>query len=264
MAGEPEMAGPAEPAGGPDARDGRDGARATGVAGVAGAAADLAALDAEIVACRACPRLVAWREEVARVRVARFAGETYWGRPVPGFGDPAARILVVGLAPAAHGGNRTGRVFTGDRSGDVLYASLHRAGLARLPTSVARDDGQVLADCRVAAAVRCAPPANRPTPDERDRCLPFLEREIAALADLRVLVALGAFGWDAALRAAAALGHTVRPRPRFGHGAEAMVGPWTLIGSYHPSQQNTFTGRLTPAMLDAVLARACAVAGVPA
>jgi uracil-DNA glycosylase family 4 len=216
----------------------------------------LVALDAEIVGCRACPRLVAWREEVARVKVARFARQTYWGRPVPGFGDPDARILVLGLAPAAHGGNRTGRVFTGDRSGDVLYASLHRAGLARLPTSTARDDGQELTGCRVAAAVRCAPPANRPTPEERDRCMPFLVREMAALPDLRVIVALGAFGWDAAFRAAGALGHVARPRPRFGHAAEARVGPWALVGSYHPSQQNTFTGRLTPAMLDAVLARA--------
>jgi uracil-DNA glycosylase family 4 len=224
------------------------------------AAAELAALDAEISDCRACPRLVAWREEVARVRVARFAGDTYWGRPVPGFGDPKARILVVGLAPAAHGGNRTGRVFTGDRSGDVLYASLHRAGLARIATSTARDDGQALTDCRIAAAVRCAPPANRPTPDERDRCLPYLVREVAALERLRVIVALGAFGWDAALRAAADLGHTTRPRPRFGHGAEAPVGPWMLVGSYHPSQQNTFTGRLTPAMLDAVILRARQIA----
>ncbi len=224
-------------------------------------AAVLAALDAEIVGCRACPRLVAWREEVARVRIARFAGETYWGRPVPGFGDPAARILIVGLAPAAHGGNRTGRVFTGDRSGDVLFASLHRAGLARIPTSTGRDDGQALAGCRVAAAVRCAPPANRPTPEERDRCLPFLAREIAALRDLRVVVALGAFGWDAALRAAVALGHPARPRPRFAHAAEARLGPWALIGSYHPSQQNTFTGRLTPAMLDAVIVRARELTG---
>ncbi len=225
-----------------------------------GAAAELAVLDAEICDCRACPRLVAWREEVARVRVARFAGETYWGRPVPGFGDPEARILVLGLAPAAHGGNRTGRVFTGDRSGDVLYASLHRAGLARIATSTARDDGQALTDCRVAAAVRCAPPANKPTTDERDRCLPFLVREVAALERLRVIVALGAFGWDAALRAAAALGHPTRPRPRFGHGAEAAVGPWTLLGCYHPSQQNTFTGKLTPAMVDDVILRARTIA----
>ncbi len=224
------------------------------------AAATLAALDAEIEACRACPRLVAWREEVARVRVARFATETYWGRPVPGFGDPDARILVLGLAPAAHGGNRTGRVFTGDRSGDVLYASLHRAGLARIATSTARGDGQALTDCRIAAAVRCAPPDNKPTTDERDRCAPFLVREIDALQRLRVIVALGAFGWDAALRAAAELGWPARPRPRFGHGAEARVGPWTLVGSYHPSQQNTFTGRLTPAMLDAVILRAVALA----
>ena len=246
-------------AGGTAGNAGKAAARSAGEAAgqtAGGGAASLAALDAEIAACRACLRLVAWREEVARVRVGRFAGDTYWGRPVPGFGDPEARLLVLGLAPAAHGGNRTGRVFTGDRSGDVLYASLHRAGLARIPTSTARDDGQALTDCRVAAAVRCAPPANKPTVEERDRCQPFLVREIAALDRLRVIVALGAFGWDAALRAAAGLGHAARPRPRFGHGAEATVGTWTLLGSYHPSQQNTFTGRLTPGMLDAVLARA--------
>ena len=220
----------------------------------------LVALDAEIVACRVCPRLVAWREEVARTRVARFATETYWGRPIPGFGAADARILVLGLAPAAHGGNRTGRVFTGDRSGDVLYAALHRAGLARIATSRSADDGQALAGCRVTAAVRCAPPGNRPTPAERDACAPYLVREIAALRDLRVVVALGAFAWDAALRTFAALGSPSRPRPRFGHGAEASVGPATLLGCYHPSQQNTFTGRLTPMMVDDVLERATALA----
>jgi uracil-DNA glycosylase family 4 len=220
----------------------------------------LRSLDAEIVACRACPRLVAWREEVARTRVARFATETYWGRPIPGFGDADARILVLGLAPAAHGGNRTGRVFTGDRSGDVLYAALHRAGLARIATSTSRDDGQALTGCRVTAAVRCAPPGNHPTTRERDTCAPYLVREVAALADLRVTVALGAFAWDAALRTLAALGSPSRPRPRFGHGAEARVGPVLLLGCYHPSQQNTFTGRLTPAMVDDVLARAVAAA----
>jgi len=221
---------------------------------------ELAALADGIVACRACPRLVAWREQTAAERVARFRDETYWGRPVPGLGDPAARVLVLGLAPAAHGGNRTGRVFTGDRSGDVLFAALHATGFANQPTSVRRDDGLVLNGAYVAAAVRCAPPANRPTPAERDRCLPFLAAEIALLADVRVIVALGAFGWDAALRVLAARGHVARPRPRFGHGAEAAVGPFALLGSYHPSQQNTFTGRLTPAMLEAVLRRAREVA----
>jgi uracil-DNA glycosylase family 4 len=217
---------------------------------------DLAAITGEVVDCRACPRLVAWREEVARTKVARFAGEEYWGRPVPGFGDPRARVLVLGLAPAAHGGNRTGRVFTGDRSGDFLFAALHRAGFADRPTSVARDDGLTMTGAYVAAVNRCAPPGNRPTPDERDRCLPFLERELRALPGLRAIVALGAFAWDGALRAVASLGHVARPRPRFAHLAEAVVGPYVLLGSFHPSQQNTFTGRLTPAMLDAVFERA--------
>ncbi len=237
-----------------------EGRRTAGDSTGLGATETLRALDAEVVVCRACPRLVAWREEAARTKVARFAADDYWGRPVPGFGDPDARVLVVGLAPAAHGGNRTGRVFTGDRSGDVLYAALHRARYASQPTSTRRGDGLVLADCRVAAAVRCAPPVNRPTPGERDRCLPYLVREIAALPRLRVVVALGAFGWDAALRALAARGWASRPRPRFGHGVEVPVGPISLIGCYHPSQQNTFTGRVTPAMIDAVLARARALA----
>lgn len=224
------------------------------------ARAELARISAEIVACRACPRLVAWRERVARVKVARFADQTYWGRPVPGFGDPGARILVLGLAPAAHGGNRTGRIFTGDRSGDFLYAALHRAGLANQPISVCLDDGLELEGVWLAAVNRCAPPGNRPSPKERDRCLPFLVREIAALAELRVVVALGAYAWDGALRALGALGHRVRPRPRFAHGAEVRVGPYAQLGCYHPSQQNTFTGKLTPEMLDAVLARARALA----
>jgi uracil-DNA glycosylase family 4 len=223
-------------------------------------ARDLAAIAAEVVDCRACPRLVAWREEAARTKVARFAGEEYWGRPVPGFGDPRARVLVLGLAPAAHGGNRTGRVFTGDRSGDFLFAALHRAGFADRPTSVARDDGLTMTGAYVAAVNRCAPPGNRPTPEERDRCLPFLERELRALTDLRAIVALGAFAWDGALRALASLGHVARPRPRFVHLAETVVGPVVLLGSFHPSQQNTFTGRLTPAMLDAVLERARTIA----
>jgi uracil-DNA glycosylase family 4 len=223
--------------------------------------AALAALTAEIVACRRCPRLVAWREQVAREKVARFRNETYWGRPVPGFGDPDARILLVGLAPAAHGGNRTGRVFTGDASGDFLWAALHRAGLADRPASRRADDGLMLNDVYIAAAVRCAPPANRPTPDERDRCAPFLARELALLDRVRVLLALGAFGWDAALRAMAADGAVPdRPRPTFGHGAEVDIGRYHLLGTYHPSQQNTFTGRLTPMMFDSVIGRAVAIA----
>jgi uracil-DNA glycosylase family 4 len=219
----------------------------------------LAALTAEIVECRRCPRLVRWREQVAREKVARYRDEPYWGRPVPGFGDPDARILLVGLAPAAHGGNRTGRVFTGDASGDFLWAALHRAGLADRPASRRADDGLTLSGVYIAAAVRCAPPANKPTPEERDRCAPFLARELALLARVRVMVALGAFGWDAAIRAAGNAA-APRPRPRFGHGAEAAVGQYRLIGTYHPSQQNTFTGRLTPTMFDAVLARAVATA----
>jgi uracil-DNA glycosylase len=214
--------------------------------------ADLAVLAAEITGCRACPRLVEWREEVGRRRRAAFAGETYWARPVPGFGDPDPWLVIVGLAPAAHGANRTGRVFTGDRSGDFLFAALHRAGLASQPTSVRPGDGLALIGCRVTAAVRCAPPANRPTPQERARCRPYLVRELAACPGARVVLALGAIGWEEALRALGA----PRPWPRFGHAAEAQVGALTLLASYHPSQQNTFTGRLTPAMLDAVLARA--------
>jgi uracil-DNA glycosylase family 4 len=224
-------------------------------------ARELERIAAEIVACRSCPRLVEWRERVARDKTARFADQTYWGRPVPGFGDPAAAILVVGLAPAAHGGNRTGRIFTGDRSGDFLFGSLHRVGLSNRPTSVSRDDGLRLIRAYLSAVNRCAPPANKPTPAERDTCLPFLEREIAALERLRVLVALGAFAWDGALRALSALGHPTRPRRRFGHAAEASVGPFVLLGSYHPSQQNTFTGKLTPQMLDAVFERAAELAG---
>jgi uracil-DNA glycosylase len=223
--------------------------------------ATLAVLEAEIVECRRCPRLVAWREEVAREKVARFRDEPYWGRPVPGFGDPDARILIVGLAPAAHGGNRTGRVFTGDASGDFLWSALHTVGLADRPSSRRADDGLTLFATRIAAAVRCAPPLNKPTIAERDNCAPFLVRELAALDRVRVVVALGQFGWDAALRTFAALGATLpRPRPRFGHAAEVRIDRWALIGSYHPSQQNTFTGRLTVPMFRAVLARAKAVA----
>ncbi len=219
-------------------------------------AAGLAELTAEVVECRRCPRLVAWRELVAREKVARYRDETYWARPVPGFGDPAARVLIVGLAPAAHGGNRTGRVFTGDRSGDFLWSALYATGFANQPVGRSRDDGLELTGAYVAAVVRCAPPLNRPTVRERDTCLPYLVRELALLSDVRVVVALGAFGWDGALRALAACGHEVRPRPRFGHGAEARVGPVTLLGTYHPSQQNTFTGRLTAPMLEAIFRRA--------
>ena len=223
----------------------------------------LAALCDEVVACRACPRLVDWREQVAREKVARFADQEYWGRPVPGFGDARAGILILGLAPAAHGGNRTGRIFTGDRSGDFLFEGLHRAGLANQPTSVARDDGLRLRGAYVAAINRCAPPGNRPTPEERDRCLPFLVRELGALHRVRVVVCLGAFAWDGALRALSALGETARPKPRFGHGAEAPVGRYVLLGCFHPSQQNTFTGKLTPAMLYDVLGRAVVLATGP-
>jgi len=212
-------------------------------------------LEREIVDCRACPRLVAWRELVAVEKRASFADDDYWGRPVPGFGDPAARLLIVGLAPAAHGANRTGRVFTGDRSGDWLYRALHRAGYANQPTSVWRDDGLALTDAWVAAAVRCAPPANKPTPEERDTCAPFFHREWALLSDVQVVVALGSFAYQAV---AALTG--LRPRPRFGHGVEvALPDGKTLVCSYHPSQQNTFTGVLTEPMFDAVFARARAL-----
>jgi uracil-DNA glycosylase len=211
----------------------------------------------EVIGCRRCPRLVAWREEVARVKRAAYSDEAYWGRPLPGFGDPAASVLVLGLAPAAHGGNRTGRIFTGDRSGDWLFAALWRAGFANQPTSVARDDGLSLRDCYVTAAVRCAPPANRPLPSERDNCLPYLVRELSILVRVRVIVCLGGFAWESAFRAIPA--PTPRPRPRFGHGAEVSLDRWTLLGCYHPSQQNTFTGRLTEVMMDDVLARAKAI-----
>ncbi len=217
---------------------------------------------ADIVACRLNPRLVAWREASAADPPARFVGQSYWARPLPGWGDSKARVLIVGLAPAAHGGNRTGRIFTGDRSGDFLFASLYRTGFANQPTSVAAEDGLAVRDLYVAAVNRCAPPANRPTPEERDRCLPFLVRELALLADVRVVVALGSYAWDGFLLAAAASGVEVsRPRPRFGHGAEVEIGRWRLLGCFHPSQQNTFTGRLTEPMLDAVFRRAAEAAG---
>ena len=218
-------------------------------------------LDAIVTECRACPRLVAWRELVAVQKRRAFADETYWGRPVPGFGDPQARVLIVGLAPAAHGANRTGRMFTGDRSGDWLYAALHRAGMANQPTSVSAGDGLRLKGVRITAAVRCAPPENKPTTVERDACSAWLDADLR-LAPARVLVALGSFAWAAALSAVDRAGTAVpRPRPRFGHGAEAALGDWQLIGSYHPSQQNTFTGKLTEPMLDAVLTRAQELAG---
>jgi uracil-DNA glycosylase len=218
--------------------------------------AALAELSAEIVNCFRCPRLVAWRELVAREKVARYRDEPYWGRPLPGFGDPDARVLIVGLAPAAHGGNRTGRVFTGDASGDFLWRALHTVGMADRPSSRRADDGLTLTDAYIAAAVRCAPPLNRPTIEERDNCAPFLVREIAILDRVRVIVPLGQFGWDAVFRSLAKLGHPARPRPKFGHGAEARVGPYSVIGSFHPSQQNTFTGKLSQAQLVAVLGRA--------
>jgi uracil-DNA glycosylase family 4 len=220
--------------------------------------AKLEALAAEVHECFKCPRLVAWREAEAADPPKRFRGQDYWARPVSGFGDPDARILIVGLAPAAHGANRTGRMFTGDRSGDWLYAALHRAGLANQATAVSRDDGLRLRDAYIAAVVRCAPPANKPTPEERDNCLPYLGRELEILDHTRVVVALGKFGWDGFLKAAATIGiPTPRPKPRFGHGAEAGLNDrLTLLGMFHPSQQNTFTGKLTEPMTDAVFARA--------
>ena len=221
-------------------------------------------LDARVSVCRACPRLVEWRERVADVKRASYAGETYWGRPVPSWGPVRARIALVGLAPAAHGGNRTGRIFTGDRSGDWLFRALHKAGLAARPTSVSAGDGQRLTDVRILAAVHCAPPGNKPSPEERDACLPWLERDLQLLQPtLRVAVALGRFGFDALLAAAARAGYPAPVvRPAFGHGAEVPLGRTgpVVLGCYHPSQQNTFTGRLTEPMLDAVMARAVELA----
>jgi uracil-DNA glycosylase len=234
--------------------------RSTPVASGAGARRrELALLSAEIEACRLCPRLVAWREQVARERRASFADQEYWGRPVPGFGDPGARIVVVGLAPAAHGANRTGRVFTGDRSGDWLFAAMYRAGLANQPTSVSADDGLMLHGAYVSAAVRCAPPQNKPTPEERATCLPYLRRELALLGDVRVVLVLGQFAYQVVT---GELG--IRPRPRFGHGVEvAAPDGRVVLCSYHPSQQNTFTGTLTEPMFDAVFARALALVHTP-
>jgi len=217
----------------------------------------LSELAATVHACRLCPRLVEWREACAADPPKRHRGEEYWARPLSGFGDPRARLAIVGLAPAAHGANRTGRIFTGDRSGEWLYAALHRAGYANRPESLHPGDGLELSDAYISAVVRCAPPANKPSTDERDRCLPYLERELELLEECRAIVALGAFAWDGVLRAARALGAEVpRPRPRFGHGAEAGLGRWQLLGCFHPSQQNTFTGRLTVPMIDAAFARA--------
>lgn len=239
---------------------------------------DLAVLDARVSVCGACPRLVAWREDVAHRRQHRraaFVDQPYWGRPIAGWGDGAPRVLVVGLAPAAHGGNRTGRVFTGDSSGDWLFAALHRVGLAVRPTSTHAGDGQRLLGARMVACVRCAPPGNLPSVVERDTCASWVQREVALVAPgLRVVVALGGYAWDGALRALAGAGFVVpRPKPRFGHGAEVALGhretappgpePLTLLGCYHPSQQNTFTGRLTATMLDDVLGRAARLAGLP-
>lgn len=218
---------------------------------------DVKQIGRAVAACDACPRLVAWRKSVADAPPKRFRGQQYWGRGVPGFGDADARILVVGLAPAANGANRTGRMFTGDRSGDWLYAAMHRAGLANQAESEGLDDGLALTDAYVTAVVHCAPPDNKPSPAERDECIGYLQRELVALTTARVIIALGSFAWDGALRALAAIGlETPRPKPKFGHGAECRVGEYTMIGSYHVSQQNTFTGRLTEPMLDAVFARA--------
>ena len=233
------------------------------VAGLAASSPDLATLEARCSVCRACPRLVAWREETAVLKRRAYQGEPYWGRPIPGWGDERAWLLVVGLAPAAHGGNRTGRIFTGDRSGDWIFAALHRAGLALTATSLDAADGQRLIGARIAAAVRCAPPANKPEPAERDTCAPWFDREVTLLAPtLRGVLALGAFAWDAMLAGATRLGWTVpTPKPRFGHGAQVHLQPGAgqtgvlMVASYHVSQQNTFTGRLTEPMLDAVLDR---------
>jgi uracil-DNA glycosylase len=218
---------------------------------------DLKTLALRIHRCRRCPRLVEWREAAAADPPKRYHGERYWARPLDGFGDRAARVVVVGLAPAAHGGNRTGRIFTGDRSGDWLFASLHRTGFANRPQTERRGDGLRLNDAYVTAVNRCPPPGNRPTPKERDNCLPYLERELELLRRSRAIVALGSFAWDGALRAIRSLGEPVpRPKPRFSHGVEAEAGHWALLGCYHPSQQNTFTGKLTEPMLDEVFLRA--------
>ena len=217
---------------------------------------ELYRIQLDVIGCRRCSRLVAWREQVAIEKRASYRDDVYWGKPVPSFGDPNARLLVLGLAPAAHGANRTGRMFTGDRSGDWLYRALCRAGFANQSASTQRDDGLRLKDTYISAVVRCAPPANKPTPEERKECMAFLNRELDVMENLSVLVALGSFAWDGALRALASRGHTQSPKPKFGHGAESLLDRIHLLGSYHPSQQNTFTGRLTESMLDRVFQRA--------
>ena len=234
---------------------------AAAVAVVAAACTTTGELDTAVAGCRACPRLVAWREQVAETKRAAFANQLYWGRPVPSWGPDDAALAVLGLAPAAHGGNRTGRIFTGDRSGDWLFAALHRAGLAAIPTSVSADDDQRLFGTRILAAVHCAPPDNKPTPAERDACRPWLVRDLQLLAPtLRGVLVLGAFAWNALWPALAACGYAVpRPRPVFGHGAQASIGGLTVLGCYHPSQQNTFTGKLTTAMIDDVVGRAASL-----
>lgn len=216
----------------------------------------LASMNQAIVKCRLCPRLVRWREKVAREKRASFADWTYWGKPLPGYGDSKARVLIVGLAPAAHGGNRTGRMFTGDRSGDWLYRTLYKVGFSNKRNSIARDDGLRLKNAYITAMVRCAPPENKPIPKERDSCKPYLISELNFLKNVRVIVALGSYAWDGILRILSEQGFQVKPKPRFAHGAEVKVGPYTLLGSYHPSQQNTFTGKLTRPMLDSVFKRA--------
>lgn len=219
----------------------------------------LAQINETVIACSACPRLVSWREQVAQEKRAAYRDQTYWGKPAPSLGDPQARILICGLAPAAHGANRTGRMFTGDRSGDFLYASLYRTGLCNQPISRSRDDGLMLRGCYITACVRCAPPGNKPTREERDRCQPYLVQELEALPDVRCIVCLGGFAWEGVLAALSVRGHAFRPRPGFGHGTEVKNRPYTLLGCYHVSQQNTFTGRLTEPMLDAVFERAKAI-----
>jgi uracil-DNA glycosylase family 4 len=213
-------------------------------------------LNETILACRRCPRLVDWRELVAREKRSAYRDEEYWGKPITGFGDAKGGVLICGLAPAAHGGNRTGRIFTGDRSGDFLFAALHRAGFANQATSTHRGDGLRLTGCYITACVRCAPPANRPTPEERDTCLHYLDAELKLLKKIRVIVCLGAFAWEGVLKALSKLGHQAKPKPRFGHAAITGVGPYQLLGCYHPSQQNTFTGRITEKMIDRVLQKA--------
>ena len=219
-------------------------------------AATVESVNRRITQCRQCPRLVAWREEIATVKRAAFQTESYWGRPVPAFGDPRARLIIVGLAPAAHGANRTGRMFTGDRSGEWLYGALFRAGFANQPESVSCKDGLELSDAYITAVVRCAPPQNKPTREERDRCVEYLIRELMLLASAHVILALGKFAWDGVILALGRMGHSVKPKPVFSHAAESEIGPFLLLGSFHPSQQNTFTGRLTQKMFDSVFRRA--------